>query len=244
VLLALIVTAVTGRFWRRRDSASLPLLPAEPVALPLHEVVALILTGLGPLVMLTAARVSSGAFTPRYGLTAVVAAAMGLPLLVRQLAPRGSLAEVVLLAVFAIPLVRSAAVSVTHPRIVADPLAARPLLTEALSRPGPLVASGSLTYLQLWYYAPPLQRGRLTYLVDPVAAIRLTGSDTFDHGYLALARWTAVAVRPYQEFVDRHHEFRLYAAGSGWLLTALEEDGAVLELRGVEPGGRMFHVTQ
>jgi hypothetical protein len=244
VLLALIATAVTGSVWRRRNfDSSLPA-PAATVVLPLHEAVALILTGLGPLLMLTAARVSSGAFTPRYGLTAVVAAAIGLPLLVRQLAPRGSLAEVLLLAVLAIPLVRSAAVSATHPRIVADPLAERPLLSQELSRPGPLVGSGSLTYLQLWYYAPPLQRGRLTYLVDPGAALRLTGSDTFDHGYLALARWTPVTVQPYQEFVARHPEFRLYAAGSGWLLTALEEEGAVLELRGVEPGGRVFHVKQ
>ena len=242
VLLALVGTAVTARLWRGREAGALMRFPPGSTTLPVHEVVALLLTGLAPLVMLMAARVSSGAFTPRYGLVAVVGVAMGLPLLMRHLAPRGSLAEVVLLAVLATPLVRGVAASAAHPRIMANPLADRQLLVDALRGPGPVVASGSLTYLQLWYYAPPLERGRLTYLADSAAALRLTSSDTFDQGYLTLARWTAVSVQPYRTFVERYPEFRLYEAGSGWLLTALKEEGAILELRGVEPGGRIYQV--
>ena len=241
VVLALVGTAATSRLWRGPSGERTNGPSSSEVRFPLHETAALALTGLAPLVMLMVARVSSGVFTPRYGLIAVVGAAIGLPLLARRLAPRGSLAEVVLLAVLAFPLVSAAIAGGARPRIAADPIAERPLLAEALRQAGPVVASGSLTYLQLWYYAPPLERSRLTYLADPAAAHRITGSDTFDRGYLALARWTPVSVQPYHAFVERHSEFRLYAAGSGWLLTALDQDGVVLDLRGVEPGGRLYH---
>lgn len=193
--------------------------------------------------MLVAVRLTGGAFTARYGLAVVVAVAIGLPLIARLLAPRGSLAEVVLLAVFAIPLQTSAVHS--HPRpAAADPIAARPLLAAALKGPGPVVASGGLTYLQLWFYAPPLERGRLTCLVDPARALAATGSDTIDRGYVNLARWTALPVRPYTDFIEQHREFTVYASGSGWLLEALEADGAALERTGVEPGGREFRVVR
>jgi hypothetical protein len=211
-------------------------------ATPAHEVAALICTLAAPAVMLTAARLSGGAFTARYGLAVVVAVAIGLPLIIRWLAPRGSLAEVVLLGVFAWPVLAGAPGFSPPPAV--DPVAQRPLLAAALRRPGPVVASGSLTFLQFWFYAPPLERGRLIYLADPDRELRATGTDTFDRGYLALARWTALPVRRYEAFIDEHHEFTLYASGSGWLLGALEAHGATLELRGAEAGGREFRVTR
>jgi hypothetical protein len=81
------------------------------------------------------------------------------------------------------------------------------------------------------------------YLADPESARRFTGSDTIDRGYLALARWVPLPVMSYAEFVSRQRAFTVYAAGSGWLIARLEEDGASLELAGAEAGGREYRVT-
>ena len=99
-------------------------------------------------------------------------------------------------------------------------------------------------FLQLWYYTPPALRGRLWYLADPDAAIRHTGSDTIDRGLLALARWTPVNVADYASFVGKHPKFRVYAAGSGWLLDQWRIDGGVAVEVGAEPGARLLDVQR
>lgn len=242
LLLALAWTALTARHRRRPAPAPAAAAPVMD-ALLLHEVVALVLTAAAPVIMLVMARATGAPFVPRYTLIAVVGVAVGLPLLVRRLARRGSLAEVVLLGVLAAPLVQAVSTT-TRPGLPPDPFAGRPQLAAALQRSPPVVASGSLTYLQLWYYAPPGERSSLVYLADPDAALRITGSDTFDRGYLALARWTAVPVQPYAGFLSAHPQFTVYAAGSGWLLTRLEEDHAAVALSATEPGGRVFSVER
>jgi len=105
-----------------------------------------------------------------------------------------------------------------------------------------VIAAGSLTFLQLWYYAPASVQSRLVYLASPDSAIRLTGSDTFDRGYLALSRWTRVPAQPCAPFVAEHDEFRVYQAGAGWLLTELQQQGAEVELAASEPGGQEYRV--
>ena len=242
VLLALAWTALTRH--RRRRAGRVPEPPpAGEDPLPVHEMVALLVTVASPMVMLMVARATHAPFVPRYGLIAVVGVALALPLLVRRLAPRGSLAEVILLLLLSAPLAQGIAAR-DRPRTSPDPFAERPLLVEALRRSRPVVASGSLTYLQLWYYAPPEDRAHLVYLADPDAALRFTGADTIDRGYLALARWTTLPVERYSEFVAAHPEFTVYTAGSGWLLIALEEQGTSIAPRGSEPGGREFRVTR
>jgi len=123
-----------------------------------------------------------------------------------------------------------------------DPLQYRPLLKSALSEPTPVVATGTL-YLQLWYYVPPESRGRLTYLADPSAGLRLLGTDSLERDYLVLRDWAAVQVEDYEAFVGEHPHFRLYSVEAlSWLPTRLREQGAELREIGRESGATMYDV--
>ena len=132
---------------------------------------------------------------------------------------------------------------VRDPPTFRHPVADRAVLLNSLKTPVPTVVSSSLQYLQLWYYTPPELRGRLVYLADPQEALHRSGSDTIDRGYIALSRWTSVTVEPYESFVARHSSFRVYEAGSGWLLAKLEGSGAAIEEIGRDSAGRLFQVT-
>ena len=82
------------------------------------------------------------------------------------------------------------------------------------------------------------------YLADPAAELDATGVDTVDRGYLALARWTAVAVVPLETFVQTHRRFWLYApgAGDGWIEGRLRSSSASLTAAGADQHGRLFDV--
>ena len=86
------------------------------------------------------------------------------------------------------------------------------------------------------------ERTKLVYLSDPERALRARGSDIVELNYLALARWTAVPVDRFDTFVQRHDEFRVYAAGAGWQVDQLRDLPATLTLAGAEAGGRLFVV--
>jgi hypothetical protein len=79
-------------------------------------------------------------------------------------------------------------------------------------------------------------------VADVENARRFMASDTIDRGYLALHRWTAVPIEPYDRFIAGHREFRVHEAGSGWLLRKLEEMGATRTDLGRGPGERLYLV--
>lgn len=212
--------------------------------LPAHEIAAGLVSLAIPALAVLLGVFLTGTFTLRYALPLAVSVSIVLPVVVRWLNPAGGPAEIALCLL----LLWGFSGVVRHsprdvPATVRDPLAARPLLASALSQPGPVAVGGSLQFLQYWFYTPPNLRGRLWYLADPDAAVRYTGSDTIDRGYLALSRWTPVTVQRYDEFVRRHSAFRLYTGGSGWLLPRLREEGATLELLGREPAGELYLVS-
>ena len=211
-------------------------------AVPVHEVVALI-AGVGlPIVGFVLGRFVTGVAVPRYLLSAIPAIAIALPLLFSRLSGgRQSIELAVCTALVAV--VSSGLLRADRPRF-RSPVADRPVFNSSLRSPSATVVSSSLQFLQLWFYSSPELKVRMRYLVDPSEALKHTGSDTIDRGYLALSRWTALPVEPYRDFVDRHDTFRVYEAGSGWLLSALEDDGARIEEIADEPGAKLYQVTR
>jgi hypothetical protein len=208
---------------------------------PIHETVALLVGAGLPLVGFMLSRFVTGVAVPRYFLSAIPAIAMALPLFFSrvssgrqsiELAACGALAAVVLFGAF-----RS-----DRPRF-RNPVAERAVFDASLRSPSLTVVSSSLQFLQLWFYSPPDLKGRMRYLVDPGEALKRTGSDTIDRGYLALSKWTALPVEPYQDFVNKHPSFRVYEAGSGWLLGTLQDADAVIEEIAHEPGARLYQIT-
>lgn len=213
-----------------------------PRRLPMHEAAAIGVCLLLPVIEVIAALLTSGVFVPRYALPLVIGASLAISLGLWRLG-RTALGDVV----FALLLTAASGYTVFHsvwraPVPFVSPFGRRPLLAASLHDPRPVAVTGGLMFLQLWYYTPPALRGRLWYLADPDAAARHTGSDTIDRGLLALARWTPVNVADYASFVGKHAEFRVYAAGSGWLLDQWSIDGGVAEQIGAEPGARLLDV--
>lgn len=215
-------------------------MPGEGRRVPAHEAAALAAGVAIPIFGLVLAWLIAGVLVPRYLLSAVVPIGIALALMLWRANTHRSPAEALACALF---IMLVAAGFVRDPPAFRHPVADRPVLLNSLRTPVPTVVSSSLQYLQLWYYTPPELKGRMVYLADPSEALRLSGSDTIDRGYIALSRWTSVTVEPYESFVARHSSFRVYEAGSGWLLAKLEASGAGIEEIGRDPGGRLFQVT-
>ena len=210
--------------------------------IPAHEAAAGILSLLIPVCGVALGVTITGVFVPRYAMPAVVGFALVVPLLVWRCDTRLGAAELLLCGFTLASFGTSIWPSLLAPPTLRDPVATRPLLTSALASGAPVVSNSSLQFLQYWYYTPHAMKGRLRYLADPDRARALTQSDTIDRGYLALRRWTPVAVERYDEYVAGHREFRVHEAGSGWLLRSLRESGANVEEIGRAPGERLYAV--
>jgi hypothetical protein len=187
---------------------------------------------------------SGGVFTPRFVLLAVVGFALVVPIAVSRATWSQPLSGLVLTGVLAFSFGQYAYDWLRPGHLVFhDPVRERPLLMARLAGPRPVVVTSGLWYLQLWYYAPPQVRGNLLYLVDEQSELRYTGTDTLDRGYLTLRGWAPINVENYATFVAAHHEFEVYAMGSGWLLDQLRADGATIHGDGNEQGIAFYRVN-
>lgn len=212
---------------------------SRPRHLPAHEIAAGVLAVLVPLAGVLLSVLVTGALVPRYLLAGVAGISLVPAVGVWMLARRAPVIELVLPAVLIaafLPMM-GAVVRLPHP------VESRPLLLESLRSPGQTAVTGGLTFLQLWYYAPTELKPRLVYVAGPERALRYLGTDTIDLGYQALARWTPVSVTTVERWTSRRAELRVYAYGSGWLLQALQDEGAQLDEMGGESGARLYRVA-
>lgn len=216
---------------------------SSPARIPAHEIVAVMVCLLLPLVGVAMSGAGAGVFAPRYALSVVVGVCAAVPLFIWRASGRSRLAAAILAVWMLTAVAQPVWASWRAWGAPPDPLARRPLLVDALARGERVCVTGGLMYLQFWYYAPPESRSRLCYLADPAAARRLVGTDSFDVGFMALRRWTTVTVHDYDAFVDAHRAFTVYGAGSGWLLARLAESGATVQQTDTELGARMYRVT-
>jgi hypothetical protein len=210
----------------------------EKPALPAHEIAAVLAALLFPVAGVLLGLVVTGVFVPRYILPGVVGLSIAVAYGLWYLSHEAKLVSLVLPAVFVLSLAELL-LPVTR---LPHPVDSRPALVASLKTPGPTAVSGGLTYLQLWFYAPPQIKSRLMYIADPELARRYTGSDTIDLGFQALARWTPVNVASWNAFTERNSEFRVYAFGSGWLVEQLRDSGASFEEVDVDASATLYKV--
>jgi hypothetical protein len=234
-IVAALAIAAAVVSWRQRETSR-----TKP--LPPHELAAAIACLLIPVFGVVLALLLTGAYIPRYGMTTVIAVCVVVPLFIGRAERRMPLAGPALLVAMV------AAYGASLPGLLSvqpfeSPFAARPLLAQSLQMPGATVASGQLWYLQLWFYAPAALKPRFVYLADPSSAVRYGGAEMIDRGYLALARWVPLRVEPCEGFLRNERGFRIYAAGTGWLLDRLQTEHADVHPLGSEPGGQLYDVT-
>ena len=208
-----------------------------------HELAALGTCLLLPVAGLLLAE-SVGIFTERYVLFTIVGGVLALVLVLWWLAPPNGLAEIA-----AVVGVIVASVNVGT-RVFSDheqhlnQLERRPLLMDRLVRsPDPIVITGGVDYVEIWYYTPPTAKPRALFLDDPAGELRENRADSVSRGYSALARWTPLPVVPIDEFVASHRRFWMYSFGPDWIERSLTRRGATLIEHGRDrKRGRLYEV--
>ena len=231
----LLITVAERTVWRT----------APPRRLPAYEIAAGLTAVLIPAIALLGAAASTGTFTDRYGLDGSLGFAIAIPLLISTAARGRRVATALLPAVLLYAFLPGAYISIRQARDpFVNPFDARPTLAAEARGSEPVVITGGLMYLQLWYYAPPDLRQHLWYVADPAEALRFTGTDTADRGYQELRRWAAVQAPDYASFMATHASFLLYGAGSGWISDRLKTDGARFDVIGKELGAPIMRVTR
>jgi hypothetical protein len=185
-----------------------------------------------------------GVFDRRYAIMGTVGLALVIPIVVWAVTPRNGLGDLIMAGAFVLTFVQFTG------RVLEDrppwqhPYAERELLTDWLRSGDPIVVTGGVDFLPIWFYAPDGARSRVMYLADPARQLRETGTDTSDRGYLALARWTDVPVHRLDGFVREHPRFWLYSFGADWIERGLRARGARFVEYGRERSGngRLFEV--
>ena len=184
-----------------------------------------------------------GVFHGRYVTFTAAGFAMTIPLVVWWLTTPRRVAEVVACLTVLYGFGHITRHAVQDPSRMPPRLEEHPALVDALGRrPGPLVLSGGVDYLSLWYYAPSDVQPRLLYLADPLGELRETNTDTVDLGYLALARWTPVPAVPLVDFLRTHDRFDLYSLGPDWTIASLTKAGVAFSAIGRDPRGTLYDV--
>ncbi len=120
-----------------------------------------------------------------------------------------------------------------------------PKLLQAAGFTLPVVLEDGIQFFPVSYYASGDVAGRLHYLLDKQAAIRLVKSDTVDVALEIMARRMPIKVEAYDRFIRRHREFFMMSPDGtlfAWLGRRLVEEGFVLKLVAQEGGQRLFHV--
>jgi hypothetical protein len=229
----LAVVELARRLWRGPSSRQIPL----------HEIVAGAVALTLPAIGIWIGNAAGGLVIERYVLFTVVGFALVLPLAAWRLTPANGLGDLLLCLAFLLPFVRTAGHAI--PGDKASPPAIeseRPLLAETLAGPEPVILTGGVDYLQVWFYTRLGRQAHALYLADPAAEIALAGDDTVDRGYLALSRWTSVPVIAADRFLETHDTFLLYRFSSDWLTPKLEKAGATFEPIAKEANGELLRV--
>jgi hypothetical protein len=177
----------------------------------------------------------TGVFYVGYITFAAVGFAMVLPTAAWAFLPENKLGDLLLAGTMVIAMLPVVTRTLADRGPLRDAASDFPLVVDWLRGEEPLVFSGGLSYLEIWYALPENARPRFIYLADPQGARRDSGSDTVELGYLALSRWTSLPAFPLGEYVAAHPRFWLYTIDRNATLLTLREMGAQVIEHGQEP---------
>lgn len=218
--------------------------PEKPAGFPAHEIALAAGLALVPLYAYLVAKFVSHVFMTRYGTVAVLGLSILFAWFLDRAAGGRRMIGWALSLLFAVWFVSGFGIwmgNVMHSKVAAsDRDSSRHVyeLPPELVKTGlPFVASNGLFFLEADHYAPPSFVSRLTYLADPAAAVRYTGSDVFERGFPVMQKWFPIRARveSYQSFVRAHQHFLVFGEFDhplGWVTKKLLDDGAMLRFLG------------
>jgi hypothetical protein len=198
---------------------------SAPLAMPAHELAAMVAIALAPIVLIVLFKVLAEPFVLRYVYWSVAGISILTAILLSFLG-RGSplLAIVVLMG-----LVGS--VGATEARSMARIAELRFAQGEmvALSKlpPGdePIFVTFPVEFEELGYYAPPRLRSRLTYPDCPKLDLKYLGNDAAAMGVEGLARISPLRIEPCAAVLSDRKAFKLVITRVGYLVSVLSSRG-------------------
>jgi hypothetical protein len=177
-----------------------------------------------PALLIIVALVTTGIFTNRYGLFAVVGvgaiAAAGI-----SEASRGNrLPAGILVVALMIGLEFRLAVSLSAPVVLREGQAALDVLRRTKGDLRPILVADDHVFMELWFYEPGL-RNRIVHTIDAKLTRRYTGNDTSPIILSALRHRVPMGVLDYSCFVASNPKFLMVTDGHDWLLTHFINSG-------------------
>lgn len=183
-----------------------------------------------PLVAVAAAQLSTGAYTERYVLSAVLGLALLVPLALHRLDGRRPVLQVVVLLALAAAAARAAAYE--YENVGAAARAQRDTISflgHAPRSPAPIAVAGQHDFLELSHEAPPALARRLRYLADRRLALHYLGTDSSEEGLVVMGTFAQLHVVPFRHVMRADTPFLVYdgggSGGNDWLLRALRDRG-------------------
>lgn len=206
---------------------------SELLAVPLHEISAVLGLALMLPVMLGVTWLLTGYFLDRYAIGTGMGLAMlvGLAPLILRLNRRQAAA---IASVCAVLLTVQLA-----ERFAESPLDEGETLLDAATGKEPIVVASALLYAREWWYAPSRLRERLHYLADVDYAVQQPDFLP-EVSLVADQPFVPSKVDDYQQFLDNNRSFLLYSMGNPnveWVKERLEKEGwqlNLIERRGAE----------
>lgn len=198
--------------------------------LPMPEIVAAAAFLFVPLVAVALAKISTGAYAPRYALPAALGVSLLLPLGLHRLEGKRKLAAALLTCVLAAFVARVAWYQHLELSVEADERASIISFLEhsAAGSDLPIVIGHPQRFLELSHDPPSELGGRLLHLSSPSLARRYIGTDSTEAGLLVLRRFAPLDVRVFERYEATRRPFLLLltpdSSDMNWVVPALEAD--------------------
>ena len=234
-LLVLAVLILSGIYSLTRSGELRPHATARYPLVPHHEVAVAAGFVALPIIAVLATMATTGAFTFRYALPAV----LGVSVLVAVAMGRLFQGHAVLgVAILSLSCAGFGMLSARN--FQGTPETSLGKVYELIGREHitnlPVVVSDAHSFMMLSHYAPRELSSRLVYLADPKASLRHLGHDTIDRGILDLKPWFGFHIEEYGRYLEAQPMFFVYVnggrlSGLNWLLTELASAPYHIELR-------------
>jgi hypothetical protein len=248
--MALLVVSLISIVWalpRRNDRPG----EEQDAALPLVEGALLLGLNLLPLIIYVMARITHGGLGDRYTLATAIGLILGMAWVLARLPGRAiALFAVGSVAILGIremrfwqhgaidPLTRNDSYASSH-----GELAEIQKLVQSGGHLGlPVVFDQEVLYPQIVYYGSPDWTRRVVFLTDEAKEFAFDGNDTAVKIMNSFRDFFPVRLADYGEFTTIHAEFVLYAEPVGWMLAALQREGATAQVLGVDGWRRLYLV--
>lgn len=200
-----------------------------------------------PLFGFTVAKITHGPFVERYFLPCIFGIAASAAFVLRS-APAKTLLPVAILVCVALSSQEFGFWKALHSRQTVASVTA-PLM-ELAENPNfadlPIVISDSLSFVEIWHYAPAAIFRRAVTVPDPESAAAQVHKDTVDRLVLALRPYGPPGIRDFASFKAAYPKFLLCSSGSRfeWLPARLVHDGYRLERISWDYGSGSAYLVQ